>query len=68
MEVKKLWSFVDCKRKMRLREMPVRLLFRSDVLLTNIHNSVCPNMIAQLLDCTPSSLEEYLALHRNVEE
>lgn len=60
-EVKLLWSFVDCKRRLRLKQMPVGLLYRAAVLLTNFRNCVEANEISQFFNCPPPSLDEYIS-------
>lgn len=58
--VKQLWSFVDSKRKLRVRQMPVGLVYQAAVLLTNLHNCIQPNEISQYFACVPPSLEAYI--------
>ena len=55
-EVKSLWSFVHCKRLLRVKQMTIGLIFRAAVLLKNFRNCVQPNEISQYFDCPPSSL------------
>lgn len=58
--VQQLWVFVDRKKKLRVQEMPVGLVYQAAVLLTNVHNCVQPNYISQYFECAPPSLEEYI--------
>ena len=58
-ELNSLWSFVDYERLLRVNQMPVGLIYRAAVLLTNFRNCVQPNEISQYFDCPPPSLEEY---------
>lgn len=60
-EVKLLWSMVDSKRRMRICQAPVGLMYRAAVLLTNLRNCVQPNPISQFFDCAPPTLEEYIS-------
>lgn len=62
-EVKLYWSTVDFKRKMRIGEAPVGLLYIAAMLLTNFRNCIYPNTVSQYFNCNPPSLEEYL-LHK----
>lgn len=58
--VKKYWTAVDFKRKMRIGLGPVGLVYSSAMLLTNIRNCLHPNQISQYFSCPPPSLHEYL--------
>ena len=60
-EVKLLWAFVGCKGRLRIKQMPIGLIYRAAVLLTNFRNCVQPNEISQYFDCLPPSLEEYIS-------
>ena len=62
-EVKMHFTIVDFKRKMKLLEGPVGLLFLCCMFLSNCRNCIYPNQIAQYFDCAPLSLEQYLAMH-----
>lgn len=60
-EVKLYWTTVDFKRKMRIGEAPVGLLYVSAMLLTNFRNCLYPNTVSQYFNCTPPSLGDYLS-------
>ncbi|RLN10216.1 hypothetical protein BBJ28_00010397 [Nothophytophthora sp. Chile5] len=59
--MKRLWSFVDYKKKLRLRLSPIGKFVRVAMFLTNCH---CyyngGNQISRYSDLEPPSLEEYL--------
>lgn len=59
-EVKSLWSFVDCKRRLRVLQMPVGMMYQAAVLLTNFRNCLEPNEISQYFNCRPPNLQEYV--------
>lgn len=59
-EVKLYWSTVDFKRKMRIGEGPVGLLYIAAMMLTNFRNCIYPNSVSQYFKCSPPTLEEYL--------
>ena len=52
---------MDFKRKLRVRQSPVGLLYVTSMLLTIIRNCCYPYTVAQYFEATPPSLEEYLA-------
>ena len=60
-EIKIYWSSVDFKRKLRVRQSPVGLLYLSAMLLTNIRNCCYPNTISQYFGVKPPTLEDYLS-------
>ena len=59
-EIKLYYSTVDFKRKLRLGESSVGMLYKAAMLVTNIRNAIYPNQVAQFFQCEPLSLEEYL--------
>ena len=59
-EVKRYWTLVDFKRKMRVRESAVGAMYIAAVILTNVRNCCYPNTISQYFDCSPPSLQDYI--------
>lgn len=60
LEVKQHWTTVDFKRKMRVGEFAVGIVYRSAMLLHNIRSCLYPNAVSQYFNCSPPSLHEYL--------
>lgn len=60
-EVKLYFTTMDFKRKLKVLESPVGLLYSTSMLLCNMRNCLYPNQIARYFRCTPPQLEEYLA-------
>ena len=54
------FSFIDFFRTQRILQSPVGLVYRVAVLLTNLHNCMYPNQIAQRFNLAPPSAREYL--------
>lgn len=63
-ETKMYFTTVDFKRKMKLFESPIGLLYLSSMLMSNFRNCIYPNQVAQYFGCEPPNLEEYVA-HKN---
>ena len=59
-EVKLYFTTMDYKRKLKVKESPVGMLYMSAMLLCNMRNCIYPNQIARYFDCTPPSLEQFL--------
>ena len=59
-EVKLYFPVCDTKRKMKLGESPVGLLYLGTMLMCNLHNSCYPNQISRYFGVTPPSLQEYV--------
>ena len=59
-EVKMYLPVVDNKRKMKLWESPVGLLYISTMVLCNLRNCIYPNQISAYFGVSPPSLDEYL--------
>lgn len=57
-EIKLYWTTVDFKRKLRVGESSIRLLYIGEMLLTNLRSSIYPNSIAKYFKCLQTSLEE----------
>lgn len=53
--VKQLCSFVNSKRKLRVREAPIKQVYHDALLLPNFQNCVQPNQIAQYFGFMPLS-------------
>ena len=66
-EVKMQFTVLDYKRKMKLLESLVGLLFLCCMFLTNCRNCVYPNQISQYFDCAPPTVEEYLDMHTDTQ-
>ena len=62
--VKCLLSFMDWKKKHKVRNSPVGITFLVATLLTNCHTVMQPrgNQISKYFDLLPPSLEEHLGL------
>lgn len=60
MEVKLYWTTVDFKRKLRVGEAAVGLVYIGAILLHNIRGCMYRNQVSQYFRCDPPSLEEYL--------
>lgn len=61
-QVKLYWTSVDFKRKLKVREIPISLLYQTGVLLSNFHNCFHPNQTSIYFSCPPISFEEYISL------
>jgi len=64
-EVKMHFTVVDFKRKMKILESPIGLLFLCCMFLSNCRNCVYHNQISQYFECAPPTLEEYLSMHED---
>lgn len=60
-EVKLYFPTMDYKRKLKVHEAPVGLLYTSCMLLCNMRNCIYRNQVARYFECDPPKLEEYLA-------
>lgn len=65
--VKHLRSIVGSKREMRVKKMPMGIVYRAAALLTNLDNCVQPNQIAQYFECSPRKMEEYICRFDNLQ-
>jgi hypothetical protein len=54
-----LWQFVDNKKKMKLREVPIAMYMRAAVLLSNFNSCLYGNETSTFFDIAPPTLEEY---------
>lgn len=61
-EVKLYWASVDYKRKLRLFESPIAMIYQAAVLLTNLRNCFYPNQLSRYFNCAPPTFEEYISL------
>lgn len=59
-EIKMQFATMDIKRKMKIREAPVGLLYLSSMLLSHFRNCLYPNQISRFINCAPASLKEYV--------
>lgn len=59
-EVKLYWSTTDFKRKLRVGEGGVGLMYIGAMILHNIRNCLYPNPVSQYFNCSPPNLEEWL--------
>ena len=62
-EPKMYFATVDFKRKMKIFESPIGMLYTGSMLLSNFRNCLYPNQISQYFGVVPPSLEEY-AFHK----
>ena len=62
--VKMQFPTIDFKRKMKVRESPVGMMYLATILLSNVRNGLYPNQIYTYFDCPPPDLNTYLA-HKN---
>jgi len=53
------WPYLNHYWKHRTYSSPVGCYYRVGVLLTNAHNCLYPNQIAQRFECQPPSLDDY---------
>ena len=63
-EVKLQFSAIDFKRKTKVREHPVGIIYLASILLSNFRNCLYPNQISIYFDCPPSDLMTYVN-HKN---
>ena len=63
-EVKLQFSAIDFKRKMKVREHPVGMIYLASILLSNFRNCLHPNQMSRYFDCPPPDLTTYVN-HRN---
>ena len=61
MDVKQQWTAIDFKRKLRIGQSPVGLMYLCTMLLHNCRACIYPNQISQKFKCPPPPLEEYLS-------
>lgn len=59
-EVKLYWSTVDYKRKLKLRESPVALIYQVSALPQNLRNIFYPSQSSKYFNCKPPKIEQYL--------
>ena len=52
-EVKRYWTLLDYRRKLRVKEAAVGSLYLAAILLTNVRNCCYPNTISQCFGCHP---------------
>lgn len=64
-EVKLYWTTVDFKRKLRVGEVAVGMMYMGAILLHNIRNCLYPNTISQYFQCHPPALVDYIH-HKDV--
>ena len=57
-EVKRYWTLLDYRRKLRVKEAAVGSLYLAAILLTNVRNCCYPNTISQYFGSQPSTMEE----------
>lgn len=63
-EVKMQFPDIDFKRKMKIQESPVGMMYLATILLTNFRNCLYPNQISTYFECSPPDLKTYVA-HKN---
>ena len=61
-EVKMQFTVMEFKRKMKLVESPIGLMFLCCMFLSNCRNFIYPNQISHYFNCRPPTLENYLRL------
>jgi len=61
-EVKQTFTSLDFKRKLKVREGPVALVYRCAALLWNVRTCLYGNQTATFFRCDPPDLERYLNL------
>ena len=59
-EVKMYFPIIDTKRKMKLCEAPVGLLYLETMLMCNLRNCIYPNQISDYFKIRPCTIEEYI--------
>ena len=59
-ELKMHFATVDFKRKMKVFESPVGMLYTGAMILSNVRNCFYPNKISQYFGVAPPSLKEYV--------
>ena len=59
-EVKLYWTSLDFKRKMKIGECPIAMLYLNGVVLSNFRNCFYPNQTSSYFHCKPPSFEEYI--------
>jgi len=55
------FATVDFKRKMKLLESSVGILYLAAMLLANFRNCIYPNRLSRYVGCEPPSLKEYVS-------
>ena len=66
-EIKRYWTAVDFKRKLRVEQLPAGTLYTGAMLLANIRNGCYPDSVSQYFDCNPPTLDEYLS-HKDMND
>ena len=61
-EVKRQFTVMDFKRKVKHVESPIGLMFLRCMFLSNFRNCIYPNQISQYFNCSSPTLESYLRL------
>lgn len=59
-EVKMYFATLDFKRKLKIYESPIGLLYLSSMLLCNFRNCIYPNQVSKYFNVRPPTLEEYV--------
>ena len=57
-----LWTLLDFKRYFKIHQNSPARTYLNAQFLTNCHNCMRPNQVAQMFDCQPPTLTEYLDL------
>jgi len=61
-EIKQVFSCLDYKRKLKVREGPLGLMYRCAVFLWNVRVCFYGSQTASFFSCEPPTVEAYLAL------
>lgn len=59
-EIKMYFTTVDFKRKMKIMESPVGLLYLASMMLCNFRNCIYSNQVSQYFDGQQSALKQYV--------
>lgn len=58
-EIKMHFVTVDFKRKMKVLESPIGMLYMASMVFANFRNCLCPNQISKYFGVAPPNLEKY---------